>query len=203
MEAGLHRRALNLSYFTVGYNILEGIVSVGAGLLAGSVALVGFGLDSFVESLSGGVMIWRWRRGRQLTAQAEEHIETQAVRLIAYTFFILAAYVGYESIIKLYQREAPDTSLPGMLITIISLIVMPILFYLKRDTAQLLDSRSLAADAKQTLGCVLLSFAVLIGLILNHVFGLWWVDPVIGLGIVGFFIKEGYGALKHRTVCAC
>lgn len=203
MQAGLQSRALSLSYFTVAYNLLEGVVSIGAGLAAGSVALVGFGLDSFVESLSGSVMIWRWSRGSQLAPEEEERLESQAIRLVGYTFFALAAYVAYESLSKLYWREMPETSLLGMIIAVVSLIVMPILFFLKRSTAQSLNSASLAADSRQTLGCVLLSVALLIGLGLNYAFGLWWVDPLIGLGIVGFFVKEGYAAIKHRVVCSC
>lgn len=203
MAVGLHSRALSLSYFTVAYNILEGVVSVAAGLAAGSVALVGFGLDSFVESLSGSVMIWRWSRGNQLPPEEEEQIEARAIRLVGYTFFALAAYVAYEALSKLYWRESPEVSVAGMIIAIVSLIVMPALFCFKRSTAASLKSASLAADAKQTLGCMLLSVAVLIGLGLNYTWGLWWADPLIGLGIVGFFVKEGYAAIKHRVVCSC
>src|SRR3989337_4545968 len=116
MSSPLHRKALSLSYFTVGYNILEGIVSILAGLLAGSIALIGFGLDSFVESLSGGVMGWRLSKHGEIPLEEEEKIEAKAVRLIAYTFFILGAYVLYESIKKLYFREIPDPSLLGIII---------------------------------------------------------------------------------------
>jgi len=113
MSSPLHKKALLLSYFTVGYNIIEGIVSIFAGVLAGSIALIGFGLDSFVESLSGGVMIWRFRKHGQMSEEEEERIEAKAVRLIAYTFFILGAYVLYESVKKLYLQEMPDPSLFG------------------------------------------------------------------------------------------
>jgi divalent metal cation (Fe/Co/Zn/Cd) transporter len=131
MDAGLYKKALSLSYFTVGYNISEGVVSIVAGLLADSIALVGFGLDSFVESLSGSVMIWRLRKHGKISEEDEEKVEKRAVRFVAYTFFILGAYVLYESVEKLYLHEIPNPSLLGILIAIISIIVMPILFYVK------------------------------------------------------------------------
>src|SRR3990170_4921602 len=126
MDSRLHKKALSLSYFTVGYNILEGIVSIFAGLLAGSIALVGFGLDSFVESLSGSVMIWRFRKYGTISKEEEEKVEKKAIRLIAYTFFILGAYILYESVKKLYFHEIPEPSLLGIIIAIISIIVMPV-----------------------------------------------------------------------------
>ena len=113
IDSGTYKKALLLSYFTVGYNFLEGVVSILAGLLAGSIALIGFGLDSFVESLSGGVMVWRLSKHGEISLEEEEKIEAKAIRLIAYTFFILGAYVLYESIKKLYFREIPDPSLFG------------------------------------------------------------------------------------------
>src|SRR3989304_2007291 len=140
MSVNFHRKALSLSYFTVGYNIIEGIVSILAGLLAGSIALIGFGLDSFVESLSGGVMIWRFSKHGQMSEEEEERIEAKAVRLIAYTFFILGAYVLYESVKKLYLQEMPDPSLFGIIIAIVSIIVMPVLFYMKYRTNKTLST---------------------------------------------------------------
>lgn len=203
MNVTLQDKALTLSYFTVAYNLLEGLVSVFAGAAAGSIALIGFGLDSFVESLSGGVMIWRFSHRDSLSHEAEERIEARAIKLVAYTFFVLAAYVLYESLRKLYLREAPDTSVLGIAIALVSLIVMPLLFYLKYRTGQQIDSRSLIADSKQTLGCVLLSFGLLISLGLNFLFGVWWIDPLVGLGVVAFFVKEGYAALKEQKLCSC
>lgn len=192
----LHKRALFLSYFTVGYNILEGIVSILAGLLAGSIALVGFGLDSFVESLSGGVMVWRFRQYGKLSEEEEQRIEKRATRLVAYTFFILAAYVLYESTKRLYFHEIPDPSLFGIIIAIVSIIVMPILFYMKYRTGKSLNSRSLVADSKETLACVFLSFALLVGLGLNYLFGFWQADPIVGLVVVAFLVREGYETVK-------
>ena len=196
----LHKRALFLSYFTVGYNILEGIVSIFAGLLAGSIALVGFGLDSFVESLSGGVMVWRFRQYGKLSEEEEQRIEKRATRLVAYTFFILAAYVLYESTKRLYFQEIPDPSIFGIIIAIVSIIVMPILFYIKYRTVKSLNSRSLIADSKETLACVFLSFALVVGLGLNYLFGFWQADPIVGLLVVAFLVREGYETVKGEEV---
>jgi cation diffusion facilitator family transporter len=198
MNASLKKRALFLSYFTVGYNILEGILSILAGSLAGSIALIGFGLDSFVESLSGSVMIWRFRKSGKISEEEEEKAERTATRLIGYSFFILGAYVLYESGKKLFLREIPNSSLFGIIIAIASIIVMPILFYLKYHTGKAIGSRSLMADSKETLACVFLSVALLIGLLLNYGYGLWQADPIAGLVIVIFLIKEGYNILMGQ-----
>jgi divalent metal cation (Fe/Co/Zn/Cd) transporter len=199
----LHRRALLLSYFTVGYNVLEGAVSLVAGHLAGSIALVGFGLDSLVESLSGGVMIWRFTRQAELSSDEEAARERKAVKIIGYTFLVLGAYVLYESLEKLYFREIPAPSILGMIIALISLIVMPALFGLKYRTGKSMNSRSLMADARQTLACAFLSLALLVGLGLNYLFGLWQADPLIGLVIVVFLVKEGWTTLREGKLCSC
>jgi len=203
MNSPLHKKALSLSYFTVGYNVLEGIVSIIAGSLAGSIALVGFGLDSFVESLSGSVMIWRFRKHGKMTEEEEERVEAKAIRLIAYTFFILGTYILYESVKKLCFHEIPHPSLLGIIIAIVSMIVMPVLFYIKYRTGKSINSKSLMVDSKQTLACAFLSVALLIGLGTNYLYGLWWADPVVGVIIVIFLIKEGYTALKEGKVCSC
>ena len=203
MDTRLHKKALLLSYFTVGYNVLEGIVSILAGLFAGSIALVGFGSDSFVESLSGGVMIWRFKKHGKITEEEEEKVELKATRLIAYTFFILGSYVLYESAKKLCFHEIPDPSLLGIIIAIVSIIVMPVLFYMKYQTGKSVNSKSLVADSKQTLACTFMSIALLIGLGFNYLYGLWWADPVVGLIIVVFLIKEGYTTFKEGKICCC
>lgn len=195
MNSRLYRRALSLSYFTVGYNLSEGIVSILAGLLADSIALVGFGLDSFVESLSGGVMVWRLRKHGKISEEEEETVEKKAVRFVSYTFFILGAYVLYESLEKLYVREIPEPSLLGIIVAIVSIIVMPILFYLKYQTGKTIGSRSLVADSKETLACVFLSGTLLIGLGLNYLYGFWQADPIVGLVIVFYLGKEGFSTL--------
>jgi divalent metal cation (Fe/Co/Zn/Cd) transporter len=195
-KAALYKRALWLSYFTVGYNLLEGFISIFAGILAGSIALTGFGLDSFVESLSGGVMVWRFRKQGELAEHQEEAMERRATRLVAYTFFILAAYVLFESTRKLYLHEIPQPSLLGIIIAIVSIIIMPVLFYAKYKTGKLIKSKSLVADSKETLACLFLSVVLLIGLGLNYVFGLWQADPIVGLLVVAFLAYEGYETLK-------
>lgn len=192
----LYKKALLLSYFTVVYNILEGIVSTFVGLLVGSIALVGFGLDSFVESLSGGVMVWRLTKHGKISEEEEEETDAKATRLIAYSFFILGTYVLYEASKKLYFHEVPSPSLFGIIIAIIPIIVMPILSYMKYQTGRSIGSKSLVADSKETLSCALLSTTVLIGLGLNYLYRLWWTDSVASLIIVVFLIKEGYTTLR-------
>jgi divalent metal cation (Fe/Co/Zn/Cd) transporter len=199
MNSRLHEKALWLSYFTVGYNILEGILSILAGSLAGSIALIGFGLDSFVESLSGSVMIWRFRKSGKISEEEEEKVERRAARLIGYSFFILGAYVLYESCKKLYIHEVPNPSLLGIIVAIASLIVMPILFYQKYETGKAIGSRGLIADSKETLACVFLSIALLTGLLMNYLYGVWQADPIVGLFTVAFLMREGYTTLKGQN----
>ncbi|MGA1794175.1 MAG: cation diffusion facilitator family transporter [Thermoplasmatota archaeon] len=201
-----YRKGLILEYLTVGYNIVEAVLSILFGALAGSVALVGFGLDSIVESLSGGVLLWRLHQHKKVTEEQEERIEFIAVRLVAVTFIILGLYVLFESLVSLgvpkllgapesisiLHREEPDVSLPGIAIAVASLIVMPVLAYLKKKTGKEIGSKALVADAKETLVCAWLSVALLGGLLLNALFGWWWADPVAGLFIVAFLFKEGF-----------
>jgi divalent metal cation (Fe/Co/Zn/Cd) transporter len=203
MKSSLHQKALRLSYFTVGYNVLEGTVSLVAGYLAGSIALVGFGLDSFVESLSGGVMIWRFARHETLSPEEEERLEGRAIRIVGWTFLVLGAYVLYESGHKLLFREVPAPSLLGICIALVSIITMPVLFYLKYRTGESLRSASLMADSKQTLACAVLSVALLVGLGLNYLYGVWQADPLIGLLIVALLVREGYHTLKEERLCSC
>jgi len=203
MTAPLKRRALYLSYFTIAYNVVECALSLLAGAMAGSIALVGFGLDSLVESLSGGVMIWRFSRHEGLSAEEEERIERRAIRIVGYTFFVLAAYVLSESLKKLIWQEIPAPSLLGICIALASIVVMPGLFYLKYRTGKSLGSGSLMADSKQNLACAMLSVALLIGLGLNYFFGIWQADPAIGLVIVVILAREGYNTLKEEKLCTC
>ncbi|MGH8003330.1 MAG: cation diffusion facilitator family transporter [Limisphaerales bacterium] len=203
MTTSLQKKALFLSYFTVGYNLLEGLVSVLAGVLAKSTALLGFGFDSFVESLSGGIMVWRFRK-REWDSKAEEmKVERKAIRLVAITFFFLGAYVIFESGKKLYLQEAAEPSLFGIIIALVSLIVMPILFWMKYKTGKSLESRSLVADSKQTLACMFLSVALLVGLWLNYSFHLWWADPAAGILIAGYLLREGYETWREEKLCSC
>ncbi|MCD6308825.1 MAG: DUF2391 family protein [Candidatus Latescibacteria bacterium] len=191
MSHDLHRRALLLSWFTVGYNIVEGIVSIAAGAAAGSIALIGFGMDSFIESLSGSVMIWRFSGRGSRTDDEERQIEEIAQKLVGATFFIFATYVFYESAAKLLRREMPDPSLVGIVIASLSIVIMPVLYVLKYRTGKAIGSRGLVADSKETLACVYLSVSLLAGLGLNYFFRLWWADPVVGLLVVYFLVREG------------
>ncbi|HEX8243943.1 MAG TPA: cation transporter [Longimicrobium sp.] len=202
MSTGHERRALALSYFTVGYNVLEGLASVFAGGAAGSAALVGFGLDSFVESLSGGIMVWRFRSHGRSHPETEQ-AERRATRLVGYTFFVLGAYVLVDSARKLWVGERPEGSLLGIAITVASLVVMPVLYAAKQRTARRIGSRSLAADSKQTLACVAMSAGVLLGLVLNRAFGLWQADPVVALVIALLLFREGRETLREGTLCCC
>ena len=199
----LRRRALHLSYFTIAYNVVECVLALVAGALSGSIALVGFGLDSLAESLSGGVMIYRFAWHETMSAAEEERLERRAVKLVGSTFFVLAAYVLYESLEKLIFQEAPAPSRLGMVIALASMVVMPGLFYLKYQTGKSLGSASLMADSKQTLACAMLSVALLVGLGLNYWFSIWQADPVIGLVIAALLIREGRHTLKTEKLCSC
>ena len=193
-----HRRhALILSYVTVGYNVVEGLISIVFALLAGSPALLGFGIDSFVESLSGVVMIWRFSGHGE-----DKRRERMAIRLVGLSLILLAGYVAYEAATALYFGERPERNIIGLLIAVLSLIVMPMLYVLKRRTAVNLQSRSLDADAKQTLACVLLSVALLLGTGLHYLTGIWQADPIAGLFIAAFLIREGYEAWTEQELCA-
>jgi len=149
------------------------------------------------------VMIWRFYPHRNLSAAAEAQMERRAVKIIGYTFFVLAAYIFYESIEKLLDAEIPSPSLLGICIALVSSLLMPALYIFKLRTGEFLGSASLKADSKQTLACGLLSVALLIGLGLNYLFGLWQADPVIGLLIAIFLVKEGRRALKEEKLCTC
>ena len=189
-------RGLFLEYITVGWNIVEGIVAIGAGVLAGSPALIGFGADSFIESISGGVLIWRLggeRSGRH-DDEAAERIEHRAEQLVGASFLILAAYVAFESVRALINAEPPDASPIGIGLTSLSIVVMLWLARAKRQTGEALGSRAMIADAHQTYACWYLSVTALAGLALNAFFGLWWADPVAGLAIVVFLLREGWEA---------
>lgn len=199
----LRGRALRLSVFTVLYNAVECAVSLVAGAASGSAALIGFGLDSFLESLSGGVMIWRFGHHPGLGAEEVLRREKVAVKLVGYMFFVFGSYVLYESAGNLLAQERPEPSLVGIAVAVASLLVMPVLFVMKEHTGKSIMSRSLLADARQTLACVLLSLALLVGLGLNWLWGLWWADPAVGLLLVVFLFREGREALTQQKLCTC
>ncbi len=191
-------QALALSFFTVGYNLLEGGVAMFGASRSGSEALFGFGLDSFVESLSGTVMIWRfWSYADDPEDEAFEAIEKRAARLVAYTFFILGAYVIADAGYALFQREAPETSLIGIGLAMASLIVMPMLFWRKYKLGKAIGSPSLVADSKETLACVLLSVALLLGLGAYSLWRLWWIDSAAAIVIAVLILREGFETLEE------
>jgi divalent metal cation (Fe/Co/Zn/Cd) transporter len=186
-----------LEYFTLGWNVVEAAVAIGAGVLAGSIALVGFGADSVIESLSGAVLLWRLQ-----SHEADEERERRALKLVGWTFLVLAAYVAFEAGRDLLRRETPETSWVGIGLAVASLIVMPLLARAKRRVAVRLDSRALAADSRQTDLCAWLSAILLGGLGLNALWGWWWADPVAALIMVPIIVREGVEALRGET-CDC
>jgi Predicted Co/Zn/Cd cation transporters len=197
MTNDLRKKAFILSIITVSYSIIEGVVSIVAGILSNGIALKGFGMDSFVESISGAVMVWRFKKLDKITKEEEEKVERIAQRFVAISFFILSAYILYESITKLYYKEISKPSILGFAIIIIAVIVMPILFYFKYKTGISLGSKSLIADSKETLACFFLSLAVLLSITLNFFFGFWQADPILGIVIAIYLIIEGIYTLKE------
>jgi divalent metal cation (Fe/Co/Zn/Cd) transporter len=198
-RATLIKRGQLLEYFTVGYNSLEGVIAVIAGLLSGSIALVGFGFDSLIEVSSGVVLLWRLRA--DVDEARRERVEAIALRLVVLCFLVLAAYVSYDSIKSLIEREAPDESIPGIILAAVSLIVMPLLVRAKRKVARGINSGAMMADAKQTEVCTYLSAILLGGLLLNALLSWWWADPVAALVMVPIIAKEGVEALRGETCC--
>ncbi len=196
-NADVVKRGRKLEYFTIAYNLFEGLVAVGAGLLAGSVALVGFGADSFIESFSGGILLWRLHGGAK--GEAREQL---ALRLVGVSFLGLAAYVSVDAALSLFRRELPEASYLGIGVTVLSLFVMPVLARGKRQVAAQLNSRAMQADARQTDICVYLSYILLVGLGLNALFGWWWADPVAALVMAPIIAKEGFAALRGEA-CGC
>ncbi|HWR16378.1 MAG TPA: cation transporter [Terriglobales bacterium] len=194
------RRGLRLEYLTLGWNSLEAVIAVVAGLTAGSIALVGFGFDSVVECLSGAVLVWRLRTDAEL--HRRERVEAVALRLVGVSFLILGAYVAWEAIATLIEREAPEHSPPGIALAIASLIVMPLLARAKRTVAKSISSNAMHADSRQTDICAYLSAILLGGLVLNAALGWWWADPLAALIMTPIILKEGVDAIRGKN-CGC
>ena len=190
----LLHRGQQLAGFTVAYNLIEGAIAIAAGLAANSGALLGFGFDSGVESISAAVLLWRIGVERREPERAER-VERSAERLIGISFLLLGAYVAFDAISDLVNAERPDTSIVGLVLTALSLIVMPVLARKKKRVADALDSNAARADAAQTMACVWLSLVVLAGLALNAILDWWWADPVAALGVVLLLLNEGREAL--------
>jgi divalent metal cation (Fe/Co/Zn/Cd) transporter len=190
---------LALNFLTIGYNTLEAAVALIAGSVAGSVALVGFGIDSVIEVSASIAAQWRLR------ADVDEHRRAQTehitVRIIGWSFLALAAYVLVDSSMTLWQRERPERSTVGVVILTLSVIVMPVLARAKRKVAHALDSRALEADAVQTSLCAYLSAIALMGVALNALLGWWWADPVAALLMVPIIAKEGVEGLRGGDRC--
>jgi divalent metal cation (Fe/Co/Zn/Cd) transporter len=195
-------RALRLEYLTVGWNVVEGVIAVTAALAAGSVALMGFGIDSFVESASGSVLIWRLRAERRhASSTAIEPIESRAQRLVAVSLFALAAYIIADAAHSLVTGERPAPSTVGMILTTASLGVMWWLARAKLRAARALGSRALESDAFQTTACWWLSLAALVGIGLNAALSWWWADPVAAIVISLLIIHEGREAWRGEDCC--
>ncbi len=193
------RRGKNLEYVTVVWNLLEAAVALILGAVAGSIALMGFGLDSLIEVSSGGVLLWRLAADHD--EKRREEIERRALTLVGVSLLLLAVYVAAESLFNLVRREVPERSLPGVGLAIASLIAMPLLARAKRRVASSLGSSALHADSRQTDICACLSAVLLLGLLLNAVFGCWWADPLAGLVMVPLIAYEGTEALRGKTSC--
>jgi divalent metal cation (Fe/Co/Zn/Cd) transporter len=201
-RAATIHQGLNLEYFTVGWNSLEAIVALVCGAVAGSIALTGFGLDSLIEVASGGVLLWRLHSDHDDTRR--EAVEQRALKLVGLSLLALAVYVAGESVLNLVRHDAPERSLPGIALAVVSLMAMPILARAKRKVAATLGSPALHADSRQTDICACLSAILLAGLLLNAALAWWWADAAAGLVMVPLIAYEGVQALRGKTSChAC
>jgi divalent metal cation (Fe/Co/Zn/Cd) transporter len=196
----LLRRERSLERLTIGWNSLKGAVSIAAGAVAGSVSLVSFGLESFVEAASAGALLWRL--GKDSEPLRREQAERAAVRFAGWGFFFLAFYVANDAACALATRKAPEKSLPGILMAVAALVAMPLLAWAKRRVAAGLGSAATRADARQPDFCVYLSAILAAGLLLNAVFGLWWADPAAALAMAALIGKEAIDTLRGRG-CGC
>ena len=195
----LARHGRRLEYFTIAWNSIETIAALVSGLLAGSVALVGFGLDSMIEVISGATLLWRLHR--YVDPRKREEAERIALRVVGICFMALAAYITFDSLRSLLFRKTPEHSLAGVLVAIAALVVMPLLGRAKRDVARQLNSAAMHFDAKQADFCLYLSAILLGGLVLNIWLGWWWADPLAALVMVPLIAKEGIDALRGKACC--
>lgn len=195
------QRGRRLEYFTIAWNMLEGLVAIVAGAMAGSISLVGFGIDSFIEVTSGSVLLWR------ISVDSDTHRresnEKRALRAVGICFLALAAYITYESIGDLWLKRTPEHSVAGIALACVSLVAMPLLSRAKRSVGRSLGSAAMHADAKQTEFCAYLSAILLGGLLFNALLGLWWADPLAALVMVPIIVKEGLDALRGKACQDC
>jgi divalent metal cation (Fe/Co/Zn/Cd) transporter len=195
----LAQRGKRLEYFTIAWNSAEGLIAVIAGAVAGSISLVGFGVDSFIEVTSGSALLWRM--SQDADTHRRERLERRTLRIVGACFLGLAGYIAYEAVGDLVSHEAPARSLTGILLACVSLVVMPLLSRAKRRVGTAMQSRAMHADAKQTEFCTYLSAILLGGLLLNTLWGLWWADPVAALVMVPIIAKEGIDGLRGDACC--
>lgn len=200
-RAAVAQRGRKLEYFTIAWNVVEGLLAIALGAIAGSISLVGFGLDSFIEVMSGAALLWR------VSVDADEERrelnERRALRMVGVCFLLLALYITYESVTDLWHKQAPEHSVPGIILACVSLAVMPILSRAKRKVGRELNSVAMQADAKQTDFCVYLSAILVSGLVLNALFNFWWADPVGALVMVPLIAREGTEALRGEKCNNC
>jgi divalent metal cation (Fe/Co/Zn/Cd) transporter len=194
-RAALHHRALRLEYFTISWNVVEAFVAIGAGLVAGSVALVGFGVDSGIEVISAVGLLWRLRKaGPGAEVGEESAAERRALYVVAATFLLLAAYITYEAVGALFSRQEPLTSMVGIVLSVLSLAIMPLLTCAKQRTGGRWAA-ALVADSKETWVCSYLSLALLVGVGLYAIAGWWRADPVAALAMLPVILWRGWETL--------
>ena len=199
-RASVARRGRRLEYFTIAWNVAEGAIAIIAGAVAGSISLVGFGIDSLIEVTSGAALLWRMTADAD--AQRREAIERRSLKIVGWCFVLLAAYIAYEAAETLWRHKAPERSLVGIVLAIVSLAAMPLLSRAKRKVAAALDSTAMKADARQTDFCFYLSVILLAGLLLNALLGWWWADPVAALVMAPIIANEGREVLSGEH-CEC
>jgi len=198
-----HRIALGLVIGTLTYNLIEASVALASGLRADSIALLGFGLDSIIESIAAGVLLWRlWHGVRGASETRLAHMDRRVHRVVGGTFILLAIYIVAQAAWTLATRLQPEESLIGIALAVASVIVMPLVSVGKIRAARHLGSQALVAEAKETIACSYLSFALLLGLLLNATLGWWWADPVAALLMVPWIVKEGVEGLRGG-ICGC
>jgi len=194
-------RGKRLEYFTIAWNTVEGIVAVVAAVMAGSISLMGFGIDSFIEVLSGSVLLWRM--SVDANVEQRHRNEKRALRIIGVCFLALAVYIAYESATDLVRHRAPGPSLSGIILACASLVVMPLLSRAKHKVAAHLGSPAMHADAQQTQFCTYHRQSCSAALVMNTVFGLWWTDPVAGLIMVPIIANEGIEGIRGQVCRDC
>ncbi len=191
------RRAKLLSWASLGYMAIEGLVAIAAGIVAGSIALIGFGIDSAIEGFASVVIVWRFTGSRTLSHRAEE----RAQRLVAVQFFLLAPYVAVEAIRTLMNGSHPEESIVGIALAASSLVVMPWLGRAKQRIGRRIGSSATASEGKQNMLCAYLAAALLVGLLGNALFGAWWLDPAVALLVAFVAVQEGREAWRGDACC--